>query len=76
MSTERAPEVQGPPVPLFTLGPSRFFNLLNHENLGFPQIVTRVAAGTAVTQKFRKTAAGGTVFVLRKRKMNKIWLVT
>jgi hypothetical protein len=60
-------------APLHTL----YLSTISIENLGFSQIMTSlqllfldymyVLLGIPVLQKFRKTAAGGTVFVIRKR---------
>jgi hypothetical protein len=49
---------RGPGPPRCTIGPSGFVNHLNHENLGFSQIVSlaRVTAGMPVPRKFQKTA--------------------
>jgi hypothetical protein len=57
---QRAPEGHAPPRSIrCTVGPSRFVNHLNCENLAFSQIVTlRVTPMTPVPQKFRKRLEG------------------
>jgi hypothetical protein len=55
---ESARGARGPRAPHCAIGPSRFVDHLNYENLAFSQIVTRVTAKIPVPQKFRKTKNG------------------
>jgi hypothetical protein len=57
-STERGPEVHGPPVAPLGRLESRFVNHLNYENLGFSQIVTSGVAGMILDLVFVSIKTG------------------